>query len=460
MNSITKYLFAAAMGAITLTACSDNNDTPDPDNGADKQEEALKAIVNDYVDCTVIPTYRGLADASINLANACDAMLQGGVEGLTPAKINAAGNAWLEARRYWELSEAWLFGAAADYNIDPHIDTWPLDNNAMEALLRNSEAMAMMHDRESAGEYVGSSLGQGLLGFHAIEYMLFEPRNTTTATTSPRPAERFTINELFYLAAVADDLRNCCLRLEASWAGADATDATKLAILDAAELGYDKNYGLYMKNAGGAGSIYVNYAEAVEEMIVGAQDIADELGNQKIGNPVGSGLEADPDYIESPYALNSITDFADNLLSVRHAYMGYDPAENPGEKYLRTPSHTLSAYVAGLDTDLDSRVRAALDKADAAVAAMREPFASTSQQAEMHNVNFAAVDACNDLKDIFDEVLELIRNSLDPVPQYLLNSRSHIAERVLTCEDGVYFMYTTDEQGKNRLRDALRCYYF
>lgn len=409
-NTIANYLMVTALGAMTLTGCSDKNDTPEPDS-SDNQEVALRAVVNDYVDCTVVPTYRGLADASMALADACDAMAAGGTEGLTTEKIAAAGSLWLEARRYWELSEAWLFGAAADYNIDPHIDTWPLDKNAMEALLRNPEAMAMMSDRESAGEYVGSSLGQGLLGFHAIEYMLFEPADNTTATTSPRPVERFTVNELYYLAAVADDLRNCCLRLEASWAGAAATDAAKLAILDAAELSYDKNYGDYMKNAGGAGSIYVNYAEAIEELIVGAQDIADELGNQKIGNPVGSGLEADPDYIESPYALNSITDFADNLLSVRHAYMGFAAAENPGEKYLRTPSHTLSAYVASLDADLDSRVRAAIDRADAAVAAMREPFASTSQQPEMHDVNFAAVDACNDLKDIFDEVLELIRNN-------------------------------------------------
>ena len=31
----------------------------------------------------------------------------------------------------------------------------------MEAMLGNPSQMAQMHDRESAGEYVGSSLGQG-----------------------------------------------------------------------------------------------------------------------------------------------------------------------------------------------------------------------------------------------------------------------------------------------------------
>ncbi len=38
---------------------------------------------------------------------------------------------------------------------------------------------------------------------------------------------------------------------------------------DDAELSYDRNYGAYMKNAGKVGSMYVSYAQAVEELIVG-----------------------------------------------------------------------------------------------------------------------------------------------------------------------------------------------
>lgn len=396
--------------ALTATGCSDDKKTV-LDHENDAQEEALKAIVKDYVDCTVVPTYRGLADASIRLAEVCDEMCATGAANLTSEQVERAGKCWIEARRYWELSEAWLYGAAGDYNIDPHIDTWPLDKTAMDAMLGNAAQMAQMSDRESAGEYVGSSLGQGLLGFHAIEYMIFEPSSSTTAITSPRPVGRFTQNELYYLAAVADDLRNCCLRLEASWADEGTVSQSKLDILDDAELSYATNYGAYMKNAGQAGSIYVNYAEAVQELIVGAQDIADEVGNQKIGNPVGSGLEADPDYIESPYALNSITDFIDNIRSVRHAYMGYTPVTGETETYLKTPAHTLSAYVATIDADLDTRIREALDHATEAIAKMREPFASTSQDASMKQINFAAVDACNDLNDILDELIDLIHKN-------------------------------------------------
>lgn len=395
--------------ALAVTGCSDDKNELGSEN--DAQEEALKAIIKDYVDCTVVPTYRGLADASIKLAEVCDEMCRTGATNLTTEQVERAGQYWIDARRYWELSEAWLYGAAADYNIDPHIDTWPLDKTAMEAMLNNATQMAQMSDRESAGEYVGSSLGQGLLGFHAIEYMIFEPSSTSATTTSPRPVNKFTQNELFYLAAVADDLRNCCLRLEASWADKGSVAQSKLDMLDEAELSYDKNYGDYMKNAGQGGSIYVNFADAVQELIVGAQDIADEVGNQKIGNPVGSGLESDPDYIESPYALNSITDFIDNIRSVRHAYMGYVAIPGETEAYIKAPQHTLSAYVASIDANLDSRIRAALDKANESISNMREPFASTSQDASMRQINFAAVEACNDLNDILDELIDLIQKN-------------------------------------------------
>lgn len=407
MIKTIKTLSLMLGAALLATSCSDD-DNNGVNNPVDADEAALQAVVTDYVNNTVVPTYRGLADASVKLADLCDAMCDAGVANLTEAKIAEAGDAWIEARRYWELSEAWLYGAAADYNIDPHIDTWPLDKTAMDAMLNNASQMSQMHDRESAGEYVGSSLGQGLLGFHAIEYLLFEPQSTTTATTSPRPASRFTQNELYYLAAVADDLRNCCLRLEASWADEGTVAQSKLNILDDAELSYDKNYGWYMKNAGQAGSTYVNYADAVQELIVGAQDIADEVGNQKIGNPVGSGLAADPDYIESPYALNSITDFIDNLRSVRNAYAGFTAVTGENETYIKPSTHTLSTFVAKKDAELNTRVLAAIDNAITAISKMREPFASTSQDASMHEINFAAVDACNNVVDVLDEVIDLI----------------------------------------------------
>ncbi len=88
--------------------------------------------------------------------------------------------------------------------------------------------------------------------------------------------------------------------------------------------------------------------------------------------------------------------------------MGWQPVQGVTESYLKPSSHTLSAFIAARDADLDARIRAALDNAAEAIAAMREPFASTSTDASMHNVNFAAIEACNDLVDVLDEAIEII----------------------------------------------------
>lgn len=389
------YLFVGTMMTASMTGCNDDSNTSDTTS----QEQILQSVITDYVDCTIIPTYRGMADASIELHNACLAMRNAGTGNVTTEMVQTAGNAWIKARRYWELSEAWLYGAAGDYNIDPHIDSWPLDKTAMDNLLNNPAQMAQM---DPDGYYVGNMLGYGLLGFHAIEYMLFEL--DATGTESLPHHVNYTEPELNYLAAVAGDLRNQCIRLEASWAGMDHITNDKQQILTDAELEPSFDYGSSMKNAGSGGSKYINYNEAVQELIVGAQDIADEVGGLKIGNPTGHGEEDDPDYIESPYSLNSITDFTDNIISIRNAYQGCQDADD----YIKPVNSSLSSYVQSLNPELDTRMKNAIQDAIDKIGQMREPFAKTARDPQYDAINQAAIAACNNVTDVLNEVLNLL----------------------------------------------------
>lgn len=388
------YLFVGTMMTASMTGCNDDDTT-----SSSSQEQILQSVITDYVDCTIIPTYRGMADASIELHNACLAMRNAGTGNVTTEMVQTAGNAWIKARRYWELSEAWLYGAAGDYNIDPHIDSWPLDKTAMDNLLNNPAQMAQM---DPDGYYVGNMLGYGLLGFHAIEYMLFEL--DATGTESLPHHVNYTEPELNYLAAVAGDLRNQCIRLEASWAGMDHITNDKQQILTDAELEPSFDYGSSMKNAGSGGSKYINYNEAVQELIVGAQDIADEVGGLKIGNPTGHGEEDDPDYIESPYSLNSITDFTDNIISIRNAYQGCQDADD----YIKPVNSSLSSYVQSLNPELDTRMKNAIQDAIDKIGQMREPFAKTARDPQFDAINQAAIAACNNVTDVLNEVLNLL----------------------------------------------------
>ncbi len=392
------YLFVGTMMTASMTGCNDDSNTSDTTSSS-SQEQILQSVITDYVDCTIIPTYRGMADASIELHNACLAMRNAGTGNVTTEMVQTAGNAWIKARRYWELSEAWLYGAAGDYNIDPHIDSWPLDKTAMDNLLNNPAQMAQM---DPDGYYVGNMLGYGLLGFHAIEYMLFEL--DATGTESLPHHVNYTEPELNYLAAVAGDLRNQCIRLEASWAGMDHITNDKQQILTDAELEPSFDYGSSMKNAGSGGSKYINYNEAVQELIVGAQDIADEVGGLKIGNPTGHGEEDNPDYIESPYSLNSITDFTDNIISIRNAYQGCQDADD----YIKPVNSSLSSYVQSLNPELDTRMKNAIQDAIDKIGQMREPFAKTARDPQYDAINQAAIAACNNVTDVLNEVLNLL----------------------------------------------------
>ncbi len=348
----------SALISTSIVACSDSDGD---DSNLLIKENMLQSAMTPYVNKTVIPTYKAMADAAIDMYDKCVAMQEAHTAGnLTTDMIKAAGEAWNTSRKYWELSEAFLFGAAADYNIDPHIDSWPLDKTAMDNMLNNAGQMAQM-----SPEYVGNNLGYGLLGFHAVEYMLFQLDASETQSLPHNLT--YTKEEMIYLTSVAGDLRNQCVRLEASWAGLDNVSSEKQEILEEAELEPTFDYGSSMINAGKGGSKYVNYQDAAEEIIQGCIDIADEVGNTKIGRPVNGSSTEDKNYIESPYSLNSIVDFTDNIISIQNAYAG----SNAGDA-------SISDYIQHIDPTLDAELKAAIEKSIATIKKIPEPFAKTA----------------------------------------------------------------------------------
>lgn len=374
-------LFGAAI--IALASCSDSDD-PTPGNESSTLEKSLQGATVAYVDHTVIPTYSAMADAAIEMRDLCHTLQERYLDGtLSTADIQAAGNAWKRARKNWELSEAFLFGPAANHNIDPHIDSWPLDKAAMDNLLEQI--------RKGNKWSLENNGGYGLIGFHAVEYMLFqlsEDENTALVHSTG-----YTPEELEYLVAVADDLCAQCVCLEACWAGTDYLSQEKREVLEDAGIDYRENYGWEMKNAGQPGSRFKTYREVAEEIIQGCIDIADEVGNTKIGRPhIGSSLD-DKNYIESPYSLNSIEDFADNIRSVSNAYLG-----------TRDGDASVSDYVRSQNPDVDAKVRKAITDAIYSIELIPEPFAKNAggalSEAAMKAAGTTLVDALEEAMSV------------------------------------------------------------
>ncbi len=378
-------LMIAGIAALSLAACSDSDEPKSGEGTLTAKEQTLSDAVADYVDHTVLPTYSSMADAAVELMDLCRTMQTKHAAGtLTTSDIEAAGKAWKQSRKSWELSEAFLFGPAANHNIDPHIDSWPLDKAAMDDLLKDIRAGKTWS--------LSNNGGYGLIGFHAVEYVLFEL--SADENTSLVHSTDYTPEELEYLCAVAEDLCQQCVCLEACWAGTDNISARKQEILEEAELDYGEEYGWGMKNSGKAGSRFKTFQEAAEEILQGCIDIADEVGNTKIGRPHIGSSEEDKNYIESPYSLNSIEDFADNIRSIENAYTGSLAGDA-----------SVSDYIKSVNADLDSRVRAAITAAIAAIELIPEPFVknATGQLAGK------AVEACgDDLVEVLEEAHALI----------------------------------------------------
>ena len=361
MRKIYKWALSAAC-VMGMMACNNGGTNVQSD-----KEAALQRAAAPYVNNTVVTTYRAMADAGITLLGQCEAILTAQEAGQDyAALIKDADASWRLMRKHWEQSEAFLFGPAAAHTIDPHIDSWPLDFNAMNALLHDSVQMAAIE--EEGGAYVGEKLGYALKGFHACEYLLFESiiKDGRAVGTGKPHAANLTHAEAVYLLGIVEDLTQQAILLEYCWAG-EVSDA-KMKILEEGEVDtFEDKYGWQMINAGKPGSTYLTYQEVAEEIVAGCADIAGEVADLKMGNPYISSTPEERDYIESPYSCTSTIDFADNIRSIQHSYCGAQAGD-----------YSVSNYVYSQDAALDAKVRKAIEDAIKAIEAI-EDFENTAK---------------------------------------------------------------------------------
>lgn len=139
----------------------------DPEDNTLK-DQAFKTIAENFINNTLAPTYSALAAESDKLV----VELQNLEADRTQANLETVCATFLEARKRWEMSEAFLFGAATVCGIDPHIDSWPLDEDGYKSLMASPSMLSNLKG-EGGAAWAGDNLGNGLLGFHGMEYILF-----------------------------------------------------------------------------------------------------------------------------------------------------------------------------------------------------------------------------------------------------------------------------------------------
>ena len=286
---------------------------------SEEQEAYLRKVLETLVGNVIVPTYTQLADDVEDLEKTLNGLT---VNTITQSQIDKACTDFKQARQHWERSEAFLMGAASDFDVDPTIDSWPLNRSLLLNYFNNGMNDEMLEDAT-------------ILGFHALEFILF--RNGQNRKVAELQGNDTYTNfqgitgaqELAYAQTICTLLKQRCFQLQVAWEGETAANADRVAVVKAADLDYKTksglSYGENLTKAGisGSKSSFPTLKAAIAQVLSDDEGsclaICNEVGTAKIANPFSAG---DIAYVESPYSYNSITDFRDNIRSIRNVWLG------------------------------------------------------------------------------------------------------------------------------------------
>lgn len=306
---------------IAITSCSDNKDEETDTNATLYTEVLTNVSLN-----VITETYNDLNTNALSLKTAVENLSIG-----DETALQAVKDAWQNTRAPWEKSEGFLYGPVDTEGIDPAVDSWPVDVNAINNILNSESAItSSLLDTNNEAR-----------GFHTIEYFLW-------GLDGDKAASDLTDRELEYLTATATNLQSKTLDLYNGW------------------LASEDNFAANFINAGESGSIYTSQKDALKEIVEGLAIIADEVANGKIEEPLnGNAGSAKPEAEESRFSNNSKLDFANNIRSIQNIYLGdYNGLDGKG----------ITDIVASSNTTLDAEIKTSISDAIAAIEAIPGTF--------------------------------------------------------------------------------------
>lgn len=206
-----------------------------------------------------------------------------------------------------------------------------------------------------------------------------------------------------YATAAASELLDDCIKLWAAWNGSNDVSETDLARIGGSSFfsqpGIGVNgYAAILKSAGESGNTFESQNDAIETILIdGFANISNEVGAAKIGEPNGFAREGETESavyaVESWYSWNSITDYSDNIISIKNGYCGRRGTINTSAN-----DNSISALVKRINANLDTEVNAAIDNAYNSIQGMTAPFRNNLTGSKVD----AAMDACADLTEIIE----------------------------------------------------------
>src|SRR6187402_2966340 len=125
-------IIAASLLVLVFASCKDDDkDDVTPATVTDQE------IINEFANTIAYASYKDLSDATALMHQHVTSFQTNP----TAAGLTECQNDWRSVRETWEQTEAYLFGPAATENIDPRIDTWPVNFIDLDAIINSSDML-------------------------------------------------------------------------------------------------------------------------------------------------------------------------------------------------------------------------------------------------------------------------------------------------------------------------------
>jgi predicted lipoprotein len=187
--------------------------------------------------------------------------------------------------------------------------------------------------------------------------------------------------------------------------------------------------------------------DQVEELIGGVIGIADEVGNGKMGDPLGEDISsADTTLVESQFSWNSTMDFYNNILSIKHIWDGglHDIASSSQAELAQTITTQLNSALSRIVAISDSNGDEALTTSDLIAndgeMAFRNQILNASGRAKIEE----AITALGELQTS----LETLKSSIEP-------TSANTTDALAVVDNVIVAGYEKLGEEASKLSDAL-----
>jgi uncharacterized iron-regulated protein len=348
---------------LSITAChkAANNTTT---NTANTTTPTSSQVIADFCTHVAAPDYTDMYNNAVAFQNAEATFYANPNDN----DLNTMRASWKAMRAAYESAEGFLIGPISTQDLDPDIDTWPVEQNELDSILNGSTTLD--------ATYV-SNLQSSLKGFHPVEYLIFGTSGTATAAsftvttslpTGPRKKE--------YLHALTANMIDIVTQIKNSYVVNSSNDYATIL------------------NTAGTNSTYPTRKAALLDLVVAMSGICGEVGGSASDGKINSVYTTqDVTLQESFFSDNSWNDFTNNIAGIKNVYMAtYKSSAN---------GHSMHDLVSAKNISLDNTIQSKLNAAINAFSNAHLPFGQSvvSERTQVQNI----MNTIRDLQDVLDD---------------------------------------------------------